>query len=263
MRISYVGSVFGSRNLAPVFTAAKELIARGTLDPALLDIHVVGHGAASVVSDAGTLPVSFTGFVEHAEAVREMRSASVLVFHLPPDLMAASGKIYEYLVSGRPILCVAHPDNVAYRLVEELGAGECADVRDPASVEVALERLVEKWKNGTLTLPDEVRREALRRFSRDKLAGDLAQLFRRVSGPSSAPELRPERRSRMMRAGTPPTTAPETTSSTTTAFAAMVASSPMVTPPLRQLRRRSSPDHRSVGTRAAHQCGPRSRFARP
>jgi glycosyltransferase involved in cell wall biosynthesis len=175
-RLSYVGALYGSRNAAPVFAAAKQLIARGVLDPALLEIRVVG--AAGDLSEDKTLAVSFTGFVEHAEAVSEMRSASALIFHQPPQQLGSSGKIFEYLVSGRPILCVAHPDNVAYRLVEELGAGECADVRYPASVETALERLVERWKGGTLGLPDEVRQEALRRFSREKLAGDLAQLFR-------------------------------------------------------------------------------------
>jgi glycosyltransferase involved in cell wall biosynthesis len=180
-RLSYVGALYGSRNAAPVFAAAKRLIARQVLDPALLDIRVVG--TASKVAEGEGLPVSFTGFVEHTDAVREMRSASALIFHQPAEQMGASGKIFEYLVSGRPILCVAHPDNVAYRMVQELGAGECADVRDPTSVDAALERLVERWKGGTLALPDEVRREALRRYSRDKLAGDLAQLFRRVTAP--------------------------------------------------------------------------------
>ena len=182
-RLSYIGSLFGSRNLAPVFAAAKQLTARGVLDPELLDIRIVGEAVAAVSMDGEALPASFTGFVEHAEAVREMRSASALIFHQPAEQMGASGKIFEYLVSGRPILCVAHPDNVGYRLVQELGAGECADVRDPASVETALERLVEKWKGGTLTLSDEVRREAVRRFSREKLAGDLARLFRDVTAP--------------------------------------------------------------------------------
>jgi glycosyltransferase involved in cell wall biosynthesis len=183
-RLSYVGALYGSRNAAPVFAAANRLISRGILDPERLEIRVVG--TATAVAEAEALPVSFTGFVEHTEAVREMRSASALIFHQPAEQMGVSGKIFEYLVSGRPILCVAHPDNVAYRLVQELGAGECADVRDPASVEAALERLVEKWKSGTLTLPDEVRQEALRRFSRDKLAGDLARLFRTVSAPVAA-----------------------------------------------------------------------------
>jgi glycosyltransferase involved in cell wall biosynthesis len=186
LRLSYIGALWGSRNLAPVFAAATDLVASGELDPTQLEIRVVGDVAPSAVSETAHLPVSSTGFLDHADAVREMRSTSVLLFHQPPGVTAASGKIYEYLVSGRPILCVADPDNVAYRLVQELGAGECADGRDPAAVRAALQRLVERWHTGTLTVSGEVRREALRRFSRDKLAGDLAELFRSVSTPRVA-----------------------------------------------------------------------------
>lgn len=76
------------------------------------------------------------------------------------------------------MLCVASPSNAAYRLVEELEAGECANVGDPASVESALTQLLTRWEDGGLPALDAVRREATRRFSRAKLAGDLAELLR-------------------------------------------------------------------------------------
>ncbi len=130
------------------------------------EIRVVGkshHGHDDV-----PVPVTFTGFVDHQRALAEMHNATALIFHAPAHIPGASGKIYEYLTSGRPVLCVANPNNAAYRLVDELGAGECADVRDPASVEAALERLVTRWKQGALTPLDHVRDEAHRRFSRAK-----------------------------------------------------------------------------------------------
>ena len=88
------------------------------------------------------------------------------------------------------MLCVANPNNAAYRLVEELGAGECADVRDPVSVEAALTRLVTQWKHGGLPSLEDVRREAIKRFSRAKLAGDLAELLRSALSEDGA-ALRP------------------------------------------------------------------------
>jgi hypothetical protein len=87
----------------------------------------------------------------------------------------------------RPVPCAAHPDNVGYRLMKELGAGDCADVRDPASVEAALERLVLRWKQGALTPLDHVREEALRRFSRAKRAGDLAGVLEAAMRHNATP----------------------------------------------------------------------------
>lgn len=176
-RLSYVGTMYGDRDAGPVFAAVRALVDRGLIEPHRFEIRVVGKVSQTHSIDA-PVPVSFTGFVDHARAVAEMHSSTALIFHEPPHVPGASGKVYEYLTSRRPVLCVAHPDNVGYRLIDELGAGECADVRDQASVEAALERLVLQWEQGGLTPLDAVRDEALRRFSRAKLAGDLAEVLR-------------------------------------------------------------------------------------
>jgi glycosyltransferase involved in cell wall biosynthesis len=176
-RLCYVGSLYGARDAAPVFAAVRALVTRGVINPNRFEIRVVGNATSHAGRDH-PVPVTFTGFVDHQQAVTEMHSATALIFHAPPHVPGASGKIYEYLTSGRPVLCVAHPNNAAYRLVEELGAGECADARSPASVEAALERLLSRWERGALTPLEHVRDEAVKRYSRAKLAGDLAEVLR-------------------------------------------------------------------------------------
>ncbi len=188
-RLSYVGTLYGERNAGPVFDAVRALVAKGTIDPARFEIRVVGN-AVSASADDVPVPLTFTGFVDHHTAVAEILSSTALIFHAPAHVPGASGKIYEYLTSGRPVLCVANPNNAAYRLVEDLGAGECADVRDPASVEAALMRLITRWEHGGLASLEDVRREAIKRFSRAKLAGDLAELLRAALREDGAP-LRP------------------------------------------------------------------------
>jgi glycosyltransferase involved in cell wall biosynthesis len=176
-RLSYVGTLYGARNAAPVFDAVRALVRRGLIDPDRFEIRVVGNAVTGSVADV-PVPVTYTGFVDHRQAVAEMLDSTALIFHAPAHVPGASGKIYEYLTSGRPVLCVANPNNAAYRLVEELGAGECADVRDPTSVEGALQRLLTRWEHGPLAPLENVRDEAIRRFSRAKLAGELADLLR-------------------------------------------------------------------------------------
>ena len=139
-RLSYVGSLYGDRDGGPVFAAVRALVDPGVIDPSRFEIRIVGRSVRHRDDEPLPVPVTFTGFVDHVQAVSEMHSSTALFFHQPPQVPGASGKIYEYLTSRRAVLCAAHPDNVAYRLIDELGAGECADVRDPASVEAALER---------------------------------------------------------------------------------------------------------------------------
>jgi glycosyltransferase involved in cell wall biosynthesis len=176
-RLSYVGSLWGRHDAAPIFAAIRDLMNRGKLDPESFELRMVGNITLDR-DELGSLPVTFTGYVDHQRAVAEMASASALLFTLPPGYPGSSSKIYEYLTAGRPILCVADPANLGFRLVRELGAGQCADGTDVAAVSRALERLLAEWRQGTLGLDHNVRQEALRRFSRRKLAGDLAAVLR-------------------------------------------------------------------------------------
>jgi glycosyltransferase involved in cell wall biosynthesis len=100
-----------------------------------------------------------------------------LLLYQPAGWNGASGKVYEYLATGRPILCVAPPENLGSRLVAELGAGICVAPDDSAGIESAIERLFRSWSAGELMPSDDVRAEALRRFSRAALTRELAHVL--------------------------------------------------------------------------------------
>jgi glycosyltransferase involved in cell wall biosynthesis len=176
-RLSHVGTLYGSRDAAPVFAAIRELVRRGKLDRERFELRLVGH-ASLRDSNLDSLPVSVLDYVDHQRAMAEMADASALLFYQPPNSRGSSGKIYEYLASGRPVLCVADPSNLAYRLVEELGAGVCADAGDVPAIAGAIEQLVSGWNRREHTVAPHVRAEVLRRFSRRTLAGELAGVLR-------------------------------------------------------------------------------------
>jgi glycosyltransferase involved in cell wall biosynthesis len=181
-RLAYVGALYGARDAAPVFAALRALLERGVIDAADLDLRLVGPLALGHDANLEQLPVSRLGYVDHRTAISEMAAADVLLFYAPAANRGTSGKIYEYLVSGRPILCVAGHDNFAFRLVEELGAGPCAEPDDPSAIERAIETLYRSWKDGELAISREVRTEALRRFSRPALARQLAAVLTAAEG---------------------------------------------------------------------------------
>ncbi len=176
-RLSHVGTLYGSRDAAPVFAAIRDLVRRGRLDRDRFEVRLVGH-ANLRDSDLDSLPVSRLDYVDHERAMAEMADASALLFYQPPSNRGSSGKIYEYLASGRPVLCIADPANLAYRLVEDLGAGVCADASDGAAISRAIEELVGSWDTGKQVVAPRVRDEVLRRFSRRTLAGELAGVLR-------------------------------------------------------------------------------------
>jgi glycosyltransferase involved in cell wall biosynthesis len=185
-RLSYVGSFYGAIDGAPVFTALHALLGSGALDPGSFELRLVGYTNLTPASGLAALPVTRVGYVDHAQALREMASATALLLYLPRLTRASSGKLFEYLASGRPVLCVARRDNLAYRLVEELGAGICVEPEDEEGIERAIERLVARWRSGTLSIDRTVQEETLRRFSRPVLAAQLADVLRAAMGASGA-----------------------------------------------------------------------------
>jgi glycosyltransferase involved in cell wall biosynthesis len=176
--LTHVGSLYGSRDAAPVFAAIRRLIERREIDPHRFEVPLVGNVWMGDRPIGGNgVPVRTVGYVDHRRAVGEMRRATALLFYQPPDYPTSSGKIFEYLLSGRPILCVAGRENLAYRLVEEMGAGAVAEPGDPGSIDRALADLYRNWRDGALGIGPEVRERTLARFSRRVLTGELANVL--------------------------------------------------------------------------------------
>jgi glycosyltransferase involved in cell wall biosynthesis len=181
-RLSYIGSLYGTIDGAPVFTALRSLLDRGAIDPESFELRFVGDANVTGHPHLVDLPVTQTGYVDHDEALREMFSATALLLHLPSVTRASSGKVFEYLASRRPVLCVAARDNLAYRLIEELGAGPCVEPEDAEGIERAITDLVADWRAGALGVDERVRDETLRRFSRRALAEQLGDVLRAAIG---------------------------------------------------------------------------------
>jgi glycosyltransferase involved in cell wall biosynthesis len=172
-RLAYVGMFYGAMNGAAVFAAMRRLIARGALEPDRFELRLVGARIDPAI-DVDSLPISSRPYADHPAAVAEMVMADALLLYLPPGWSATTGKVFEYLATGRPILCVAPPENFGSQLVAELGAGICVAPEDPSAIERAIEQLYRSWSAGELAPSAEVRAEALRRFSREALAHELA-----------------------------------------------------------------------------------------
>jgi glycosyltransferase involved in cell wall biosynthesis len=90
-----------------------------------------------------------------------------------------SGKVFEYVSVGRPILALVPPDGAAAELIRETGAGVVAPPDDMAAIRVALEELHTRWRDGGLPdvdLSPEWRRRLSRRTRVEEMAALLADV---------------------------------------------------------------------------------------
>ncbi len=125
-----------------------------------------------------------TGFLPYGEALAAQRSADALLL-LIPDAggrgdVVVSGKVFEYLAAGRPILAAVPPGGVAADLIRRTGSGEVVDGSDEHGLEMALEGMIDRWAGAGLpdvVLPEQ-EHEALHRRTR---AREMAAVLKRVA----------------------------------------------------------------------------------
>ena len=166
-RISYVGSLYGARDAAPVFAALRALLDRGVIDERLLELRIVGPAALGGDANLDRLPVTRKGYVDHAAAISEMAAADVLLFFAPTvtgyrparstSTSCRGGRSYAWPGA------TTSPSNSCRSWGRVLRAAS-----DLAAIEDALERLYLRWQDGKLDISPDVRGETLRRFSRPR-----------------------------------------------------------------------------------------------
>ena len=93
-------------------------------------------------------------YLPRAESLRMQRDSEALLL-LVPDAGGRgkgvlSGKVYEYLAAGRPILAVVPPDGAAAELVRETGSGVVVAPDDVDGISDALVELHRRFANGGL-----------------------------------------------------------------------------------------------------------------
>jgi glycosyltransferase involved in cell wall biosynthesis len=179
--LAYVGTVYDSIDPTPALRVLASLVERGQIERERLEVRFVGSIWREDFAPPPGIRFERIGYVEHPRAVEEMCAATALLLYVPSWSLALPGKLFEYLASGRPVLCLTHSDNFASRLVRELGAGVVADPADAADMERAILTLWSRWRKDGLPQQAEVRRRTLERYSRRAAAARLAQVLEQVT----------------------------------------------------------------------------------
>ena len=149
--LAHVGSLYATRNPEAVWRAVRRLRAAGRAPR--LTIRLVGTTDRAVRQSAQATgaPVEAVPYVAHAEAVREQARAALLLLSIEPfpaDGGMVTGKLYEYLASGRPVLGVGPAGGDAAALLAETAGGAMFDRGDVDGLAAEIDRHYRAWEAG-------------------------------------------------------------------------------------------------------------------
>jgi glycosyltransferase involved in cell wall biosynthesis len=174
LRLVYTGQLWGPRGRTPepFFRALKaaasdadgpppRLVHAGTLVPE--DRMLIARTGVSEL-------VEHVGLLDRADVIALQRSADVLVLITSQDPSQATGKLFEYLCAGKPILALAD-GNEAERLVRETGTGVVVPPDDVDAIADALRRAARG------DLAREYAPRGIERYAYPRLAEEMAAVI--------------------------------------------------------------------------------------
>lgn len=120
-------------------------------------------------------------YVPHNKVVEYLKSAQILL--LPIDdfegaKWVLTGKLFEYLASSRPVLCIGPKEGDAAKVLAETGLGDTFEFDDLAGLRIYLINQFERYKKNTLFIE---KNTSINKYSRRGLTERLAALLNEIS----------------------------------------------------------------------------------
>lgn len=143
------------------------------------ELRLVGQISGPLLPKLDDLPIRWTqrGYVAHREAINEMVSADCLLLAINDGLgcdTILTGKVFEYLASGTPVLMVGPKRSDARDLIENCQAGVTVEL-DAASICETLKLLWQQWSANEL--PPGCPPDRLQPYTRRNLTERLSEVL--------------------------------------------------------------------------------------
>jgi glycosyltransferase involved in cell wall biosynthesis len=186
--ITHVGSLNKDRNPELLWETINEICSENPEFNRDLRLRFIGKCDVSLFQSLEKFNLitktTKTEYLPHDEVLRESARSQVLLLPLnnTPNVKGiVTGKMFEYLATRRPILCIGPPDGDCARIISESDAGITCDFNDKTSMKVALAQLYEKYRQGLLTKST----GNIDAFSRKGLTARISSILNKITDPES------------------------------------------------------------------------------
>ena len=182
--VSHIGSLPPGQNLKGLWQVLSEL---GDTLPSFrsdLEIKLVGKVDQSILDDISVFNLSDLltriDYVDHDKVALLMKQTAVLLLVINKDSPNAkgilTGKFFEYLASGRPILAIGPTDGDLAGILKETQAGFISEYDDLESIKKIVLEMYERYLQSNLTN----NLKGIGKYSRNDLTAELSVILNQI-----------------------------------------------------------------------------------
>lgn len=181
--INYSGLIYtNTQSIVPLLKAVQQLINEKKVDPQKIRFRLVGIAAqdnTAIVNQLGLTQIfEYTGYVSHRQALQSNFDANLLLLLVGDDEKCKpvySGKFFEYLRSGQPILALAPKGGAVDQVLQESGHGEAMLSTQIPKIKAMILQEYQKWARGEQQ--ELLHSPVIERFERKTLTKQLAEVL--------------------------------------------------------------------------------------
>ncbi|MBI2967091.1 MAG: glycosyl transferase family 1 [Bacteroidetes bacterium] len=183
--IAHIGTLVKTRNPETLWKILSQLVKENKEFSDSLEIKLIGKLDISVTDSIAKNGlnefVRRINYLPHREVMEEMQKSRVLLLLINRTGNATgilTGKFFEYLATGRPILLIGPVEGDASAILKETGSGVTCDFDDAPSLRKIILNLFDLYKNNRLIGNS----EKIGKYSRKELTKQLTGIMTRISG---------------------------------------------------------------------------------
>ncbi|MNS08548.1 hypothetical protein D3C72_400120 [compost metagenome] len=179
--LAHIGSFLSERNPLILWESLVELISEIPDFKSNLEIKLIGAVSQEVletISQFGLNPyLNNLGYVSHTEAIAHQRKSQVLLLieiNSEDTKSIIPGKLFEYMVSGRPIIAIGPKDSDFAEIITTTNTGVFFEYSEKMKLKSVILDFYNQFLEGKL----QSNGVGLQHYSRKNLTKELAQLIK-------------------------------------------------------------------------------------
>jgi len=178
--ISHIGSLLSERNPQVLWQVLSELVSEDSSFSESFQLNLIGTVSEEVLDSIKESNLknytNIIGYVSHKEAIkRQQQSQVLLLIEINSDetKCIVPGKLFEYMVSKRPILAIGPVGSDIEEIINETRTGNYCNYSEQELLKSTIKSYFDFYKQGTLhSVPANIEK-----YSRRELTRSLSQLI--------------------------------------------------------------------------------------